>query len=293
VRPSDTTRSPAGCAKRTESLFGCASTSSPVLDAVVPVVGLFSVCSNVARTVRALLKAREARSIVAAGVLRRAVVVARWAPAIEAQRAARAARAPWISRRWSRARRAVIQALRQVTRGAGPSARPLVVPDARRPFRRPTDRRGQPTAAAASRGLGDGATERPIASAITVTSRISRRTGRVERLRAVAERLVRRRVHLDDQPISARGDRGARHRRHVLAQPTPWLGSAIDRQVRQLVHERDRRQSKMLRVAGSKPRTPRSHRITFGFPSATTYSAARSSSWIVAAMPALEQHRPA
>jgi len=45
--------------------------------------------------------------------------------------------------------------------------------------------------------------------------------------------------------------------------------------------------SSMLRAAGSKLLTPRSHRITFSFPSARMYSALRSMSLMVAAIPRL------
>ena len=67
--------------------------------------------------------------------------------------------------------------------------------------------------------------------------------------------------------------------------PVPCDGSAMIGRCESLCTTGIAVRSNTLRVDGSKPRMPRSHRITSRFPSDSTYSAERSSSSIVAAIP--------
>ena len=62
---------------------------------------------------------------------------------------------------------------------------------------------------------------------------------RTQRLRAVAQRVVGIGVHFHQQPVGARGHRGARHGRHLVAAPGAVRRVGHDRQVRQLLHHRD------------------------------------------------------
>src|SRR3989454_409276 len=67
--------------------------------------------------------------------------------------------------------------------------------------------------------------------------------------------------------------------------PVPCDGSAMIGRCESLCTTGIAVRSNTLRVDGSKPRMPRSHRITSRFPSDSTYPAERSSSSIVAAIP--------
>ena len=63
----------------------------------------------------------------------------------------------------------------------------------------------------------------------------------IERLRAVAQRVIGIVVHLHQQPVGAGGHGSARHRRHQIAAAGAVRGIADDRQMRELLHHRNRR----------------------------------------------------
>ena len=65
---------------------------------------------------------------------------------------------------------------------------------------------------------------------------------RIQRLRAVRESAVRLGMHFDEQSIGTSGDRGARHRNHLVAQSGAVTRIGDDRQMRKPVHDRNRRQ---------------------------------------------------
>src|SRR5688500_19933927 len=62
----------------------------------------------------------------------------------------------------------------------------------------------------------------------------------MKRLSAVGKGLVRLGVHFDDYSVSTGGKRGASHRRDLVAYSRSMARIADDREVRQLVHCRDR-----------------------------------------------------
>ena len=65
---------------------------------------------------------------------------------------------------------------------------------------------------------------------------------RMQTLRAIAPRLVGLWVHFDDHAISANRNRGARQRRHRVTNADTMTRVADDRQVRQPLHNRNRRE---------------------------------------------------
>src|SRR5207245_529161 len=67
--------------------------------------------------------------------------------------------------------------------------------------------------------------------------------------------------------------------------PVPWLGSTKMGRCESFLTTGTAFRSSVYRVEASKVRIPRSQRMTFGLPRASTYSADRSHSWIVVAMP--------
>ena len=69
--------------------------------------------------------------------------------------------------------------------------------------------------------------------------------------------------------------------------PVPWLGSTTTGRCVSFLSTGTALRSSVKRVAVSKVRMPRSHRMTLGLPPASTYSADSSHSWIVVDMPRL------
>ena len=94
-------------------------------------------------------------------------------------------------------------------------------------------------------------------------------------------------MNLDDEPVRARRDRRARHRRDRAASPMPCDGSTMTGRCESCLSSGIGVESSVLRVIVSKVRMPRSQRITWRLPRATMYSAAISNSLIVAHMPRL------
>ena len=72
-----------------------------------------------------------------------------------------------------------------------------------------------------------------------------------------------------------------------FATPHAWLGSTITGRCVALRNTGTAERSRVLRVAVSKVRIPRSQRITLGLPPAMMYSALINSSWTVEAKPRL------
>src|SRR5260370_4564034 len=62
---------------------------------------------------------------------------------------------------------------------------------------------------------------------------------RIERLRAVAQRVVRIVVDLDEQPVRAGGYRGSRHGSDLIAASSAMRWIAYDGQMGELLHHRD------------------------------------------------------
>ena len=114
----------------------------------------------------------------------------------------------------------------------------------------------------------------------------SAKSSRRERLRAVGERLSRagggpRRRPRRPRPRSTRSDIGITlSRRPVPCDGSTRIGRCESRSTAGTIER-----SSVLRVKSLKVRTPRSQRMTFGFPSARTYSAASRNSSSVADMP--------
>ena len=71
--------------------------------------------------------------------------------------------------------------------------------------------------------------------------------------------------------------------------PVPWLGSTRIGKCESFFTAGTALRSSVNRVEASNVRIPRSHRITFGLPRASTYSADKSHSWIVVAIPRLRR----
>ena len=106
------------------------------------------------------------------------------------------------------------------------------------------------------------------------------------------ERLLGLRMHLDDEPVGARRDRGLA----PSARPGPSArcrgeGSTMTGRWVSFFSTGIALRSSVKRVEVSKVRMPRSQRITLGLPAARMYSADSRNSSMVVAMPALEQHR--
>src|SRR5579863_5334675 len=200
--PSATMRSPSGSVKRIARWDGRCWTNSPRAVTVVPVSGLVRLCSNEP------------------------------GPSIPANR-----RRPPDSG-W-RSHRAVL--------AEGPRGIPS-------PARRPPPP-GSPRAVVfqqvASRGLPDGhdgSSHDPWRVHHPATNRggdrpqLAHQLGelaRVERLRSVRQRPVRRGMDLDENAVGARGYRGPRHWRHLVAKPGAVARVRDDREMRQIVNDRD------------------------------------------------------
>ena len=107
-------------------------------------------------------------------------------------------------------------------------------------------------------------------------------------LRPVADRLLRARVDLDDDAVGARRRGRQRQRQHQVA-PARRRGSGrrSPAGARARLSTGTAMMSSVKRYAVSNVRMPRSHSITFGLPSLSTYSAAISSSSSVAESPRL------
>src|SRR5262245_1184878 len=109
----------------------------------------------------------------------------------------------------------------------------------------------------------------------------------VQALRAVGERLLGVVVHLDEQPVRARGHPARAIGITLSRRPVPWLGSTRMGRWLSFLTTGIAEMSSVLRVAFSKVRMPRSHRITCVLPPARMYSAESSHSSIVAERPRL------
>ena len=72
----------------------------------------------------------------------------------------------------------------------------------------------------------------------------------VEALRAVGQRAIGVGMDLDQQPVGAGGDRGARHRDHHVAVPGAVARIGHDRQVREPVHHGNRAQVEQIAGGG-------------------------------------------
>ena len=76
---------------------------------------------------------------------------------------------------------------------------------------------------------------RPARAARLELAQVGRELVGEQRLRAVADRLLGARVHLDDDPVGARRGRGQRQRQHQVAPPGRVARVDDDRQVRELL----------------------------------------------------------
>src|SRR6267143_991553 len=132
------------------------------------------------------------------------------------------------------------------------------------------------------------ATRRPIASAIIRTSRISCMNWSGYSDCAPSESASSGFGCTSTMMPSAPAATAARAIGITLSRkPVPWDGSAMIGRCESLCTTGMTVRSKRLRVAVSKLRTPRSHRMTSWFPSASRYSADSSSSCTVALIPRL------
>src|SRR6185295_3145843 len=130
------------------------------------------------------------------------------------------------------------------------------------------------------------ATRRPITSAITRTSRISCANWSGNRVCAPSDSACSGLGCTSTMMPSAPAATAARAIGITFSlRPVPCDGSAMIGRCDSLCTTGMAVRSNTLRVAVSNPRMPRSHRITSWFLSASTYSAERSSSSMVAAMP--------
>src|SRR4029077_6926333 len=73
---------------------------------------------------------------------------------------------------------------------------------------------------------------------------------RVKRLRSIRQCAVWLRVHFDYDSVRAGGDTRARHRNHLVSQSRAMAGIGNDRQMREPVHDRNRRQIEHVARSG-------------------------------------------
>ena len=104
-------------------------------------------------------------------------------------------------------------------------------------------------------------------------------------LSAIASGLVGVMMDFDDQSIGSGGDRGPRHRQHLVAPPGPVRRIGNDRQMGKLLHDRNRRDVHRVSRVGFKGADAALAKDDVVVPAGEQIFGRSSSSSIVAAIP--------